>query len=350
MNDNDLVSVIVPVYNTKKELLDKCINSIINQTYSNIEVIIVDDGSEKEIAKVCDSYKEVDNRINVFHKINEGVSIARNYAIDNSKGKWILFVDSDDTIFSDAVEHMIENSLNMDIVLGKTKLSYEKESRGYKNITHIDDSNKELLFKSLFLSDESFCNAIGICSKLINKDFIIINSIKFNKELHYGEDLLFNLEMFINTNSIVYVPYDIYEYYIGNPNSATFKYNPKLNEEQLKLIELLNYSFQSIVSKYHDYYLDFLYYLLKKELDFQIFHKFNKNSYINKVKLLKKSVNNVYYEELINDYPYKKLGILGKSLFFILKHKLFYFIFIYNLIKKHYSFIMKVKHRLFKEA
>ena len=95
--NNDLISIIVPIYNSEA-YLEKCINSIILQTYKNWELLLINDGSIDHCKEICNSYAEVDRRIKVFHKENEGVSTARNIGIDNAKGKWIAFIDSDDFV------------------------------------------------------------------------------------------------------------------------------------------------------------------------------------------------------------------------------------------------------------
>lgn len=105
MEKEDLISIVIPVY--KVELyLEKCIESIINQTYKNLEIIIVDDGSPDNCPKICDEYAQKDNRIKVIHKENGGLSDARNAGIDVAAGKYIAFVDSDDYVSNDYIEYM----------------------------------------------------------------------------------------------------------------------------------------------------------------------------------------------------------------------------------------------------
>lgn len=99
----DLISIIVPVYNVEK-YISKCINSIIEQTYTNIEIILVDDGSPDNCPQICDEFAKKDKRIRVLHKANGGLSAARNYGIDNANGKYICFIDSDDFISNDYIE------------------------------------------------------------------------------------------------------------------------------------------------------------------------------------------------------------------------------------------------------
>ena len=105
MNKQDLISVIVPVYNVEN-YLKRCLDSIINQTYQNIEIILIDDGSTDNSGNLCEDYKKIDNRIKVVHKTNGGLSDARNTGIKKAKGKYITFVDSDDYVEYDYVEYL----------------------------------------------------------------------------------------------------------------------------------------------------------------------------------------------------------------------------------------------------
>lgn len=103
------LSVIVPIYNAEKHL-NRCIQSIINQTYTNIELLLIDDGSKDSSGEICDKYAASDERIRVFHKKNGGVSSARNVGLDNATGYYIAFVDSDDYLMPNAYEILIKNS------------------------------------------------------------------------------------------------------------------------------------------------------------------------------------------------------------------------------------------------
>ena len=103
--NNSLITIIIPVYNIEK-YLRKCIESVIEQTYKNIEIILVDDGSMDNSGEICDQYKEKDSRILVIHKRNGGLSDARNSAIDIAKGKYLFFLDGDDYIEKDSIEYL----------------------------------------------------------------------------------------------------------------------------------------------------------------------------------------------------------------------------------------------------
>ena len=117
---NYAVSIVVPVYNAEK-YLPKCIDSILNQTFKNFELILVNDGSKDNSLIICEDYKVSDRRIKVINKKNEGVSIARNIGINSAKGKYIMFIDSDDWIESNMVEKMYDAIQNSDIAICGSK-------------------------------------------------------------------------------------------------------------------------------------------------------------------------------------------------------------------------------------
>ena len=108
---NKLVSIIVPVYNVEK-YLPKCVGSLINQTYKNVEIILVDDGSTDQSGNICDTYLEKDNRIVVLHKKNGGLSDARNFGIEHAKGDYYSFVDSDDYLKEKTIENLVDAAEN----------------------------------------------------------------------------------------------------------------------------------------------------------------------------------------------------------------------------------------------
>ena len=112
---NPAISVIVPVYNTEK-YLDECIQSILNQSFTNFELLLIDDGSTDRSGAICDQYAAKDERVRVFHKENGGVSSARNVGLDEAKGEWIAFVDSDDYLLSNALD-LITDLENEDFVI-----------------------------------------------------------------------------------------------------------------------------------------------------------------------------------------------------------------------------------------
>lgn len=116
--ESPLISVVIPIYNVER-YLDRCINSMVNQSYQNIEIILVDDGSKDRCFEICDSWKSKDDRIRVIHKCNEGLGMARNTGIKNASGHYICFFDSDDYLRLDAIELAVTsaNKYNSEIVI-----------------------------------------------------------------------------------------------------------------------------------------------------------------------------------------------------------------------------------------
>lgn len=229
--NNDLVSIIVPVYNAEK-FLDRCIESILTQSYKNIEVILVNDGSTDKSSEICDFYSSSDKRIKVIHQNNLGPSVARNKGINNANGKYIQFVDSDDYIEYNMTELLVnEMRKNIDLVLC-----------GYRNV-YKDDKGKLIIknsntYKNNNISKNAFLNMFGklfkdyyinyIWNKLYITDIIRKNNIYFDSKIGWGEDLIFNLSYFNHCNKFSIIENLLYNYVQYNYDSITSNFNEKL--------------------------------------------------------------------------------------------------------------------------
>ena len=213
----DLISVIVPVYNTEK-YLDRCIQSILAQTYSNIELLLIDDGSTDSSGAICDRYAGQDSRVRVFHKPNGGVSSARNMGLDNARGEWIIFCDSDDWIDAEMYEHMynaaIQNKVDMvccDLLVeeknNKTILSYKNNYKDHK-----------LMYDCLApISVEYF----AMCNKLVSRRVYDINCIRATEGANMWEDveLMTKIRYFSQSSCVINKPF--YHYNRMNESSIT---------------------------------------------------------------------------------------------------------------------------------
>ena len=126
MTENEIISVIIPIYNVER-YLDKCIRSVVDQTYKNLEIILVDDESPDQCGTICDKWAEKDKRIRVIHKTNGGLSDARNAGTDATEGDWIFYLDSDDYLEKNALETVvnIQKEYQSDIVVGNYSYLYE---------------------------------------------------------------------------------------------------------------------------------------------------------------------------------------------------------------------------------
>lgn len=193
-----LVSIIVPVYNSSK-YLDECINSIISQSFTDFEVLLVDDGSTDNSYEICNNYSSHDTRIKLYYKGNGGVSSARNFAINKVKGTYITFIDSDDFIKESCLKNMVDN-INDNVDLIQSGLIF------FDNTTrHILRSEILPEHNMLSRSIPSECFIIATLplitspvSKLYRASIIKDNNIFFNESLSYGEDRDFNLRYIQN--------------------------------------------------------------------------------------------------------------------------------------------------------
>lgn len=182
-----MISVIVPVYKVEK-YINRCVDSIINQSYSNLEIILVDDGSPDVCPKICDDYAEVDSRVRVIHKSNGGLSEARNFGMDLASGDYIFFVDSDDWLCDNYVlETFIAKAqeTNADIIIGKTLHSDKKKfcqdvtslENYFKTVSCLVACNK--LYKTSILKDERFI--LG----RISEDLPFVSKLLFTRSIAF---------------------------------------------------------------------------------------------------------------------------------------------------------------------
>nr|MCR5478295.1 glycosyltransferase [Ruminococcus sp.] len=221
---NALISVVVPVYNTDPHMLVKCFNSIIFQTYQSLELIIVDDGSNRETAFFLDSYKKKDSRIKVIHNKNGGASIARNTGIKIASGDYITFVDSDDWLEPDYIEYLLSRFSNdVDIVMCTRLFEYKnktQENHFFEKNLLFSAKNKEALIKESIVS-----GVAGTWCKIYRRSFIEQNHLLYDPRLLRTQDIIFNLYAFNKAKLIKYVDVCKYHYRMQN-DSVTKKFNP----------------------------------------------------------------------------------------------------------------------------
>ncbi len=215
------ISVIVPVYNAEK-YLNKCIESILSQSFNDLELILVNDGSKDSSGAICDEYVVKDERVKVIHRENAGVSSARNTGIDIACGKYIMFVDSDDYIKKDMLSEMVEYmNKGYDLVFTEIEMTVSDGTQIFEM------EEKEYDARQLI---EAFCvqsfpkiNLCGPWAKLYKKNIINENKIYFNTELHNGEDTYFNLTYLQYCQSIKALNKAFYMYIRDNNDSLFSK-------------------------------------------------------------------------------------------------------------------------------
>ncbi len=216
--DNPLISVIVPVYKVEK-YLDRCVESIVNQTYTNLEIILVDDGSPDNCPAMCDAWAEKDNRIKVIHKENGGVSSARNAGLDMLTGALITFIDADDWVEKDYFDSIlkIDGFQTFDMVVTSFAFDYINGDTKIINIPEFQCAKANVLKE--YLLDSIRPEA---CGKVFKK--AVLNGVRFNTNYGYAEDLLFNYELLKNCNSLKCVNIHKYHYLQQSGNSSTTAY------------------------------------------------------------------------------------------------------------------------------
>ena len=251
MTDNPLISIIVPVYKVEKYLC-RCVDSILAQTYTNIEVILVDDGSPDGCPAICDEYAAKDSRVVVIHQKNAGVSAARNAGLDIAKGEYIGFVDSDDWIEPDMYEVLFGQipKNNIDIAsIDFVSFSEGEDTKAWgTNESSVFTRNKAFQMICLFNG-----SAITVWSKLIKAE--LFSDIRFRTDITNGEDLLVCAQLAAKSEKIGYQEYHCY-HYLQRAESATKSY-----KESLWTVHTVSQEIYELISKISNENLSYVEYL-----------------------------------------------------------------------------------------
>lgn len=258
------ISVIVPVYNVEK-YLHRCIDSILSQTFTDFELLLIDDGSKDKSGAICDEYVVKDNRVCVFHKENGGVSSARNLGLDNACGEWISFVDADDYLDVECLS-MLMSQQNADLTI----INYICHNGSERIIPN----SASFIFKSENVLYDFLNQRINIGSlrtpwgKLYKKYLIDKLRLRFNEDLHIAEDTIFVLQYCINCRSLEMIDNPLYNYEYSDSNEETsLARNESLYINQYSLVfkELwsLNEQFKSLTgiedNTLFRYYIDVIF-------------------------------------------------------------------------------------------
>lgn len=313
-----LVSIIVPMYNVEA-YLPECLNSILNQSYANIEVILINDGSPDNSCKIAFDYSKRDQRIIVYDRTNKGVSSARNFGLGKVTGDYVIFVDSDDVLLPNFVEYMLtlatnsksEFCLSKFVAINKSYID-NKTSDSFE-ILNAEDATCLLLYPEI---------AIGCWNKIYDTNFLKRNEICFPTNFFMGEGLNFITKVAQLSNKVCVGEKQVYYYRRDNENSATKKFNIKKIDNAFKAIDNIrnNLIIQSDKVKQA---LDFHYWLT----NFYALHSIvtsNEESY--------------YKNELKKYYTYLKrnaISMISSEISFKMKFKVFLiWLFPLSILKK----------------
>lgn len=318
---NNLVSIIVPIYKVEP-YLRRCLNSIINQTYTNLEIILVEDGSPDKCPQICDEYAAKDKRIIVIHKKNGGLSDARNTGLDLAKGDYIYFLDGDDYIGNETITSLykhIQEKDNTAIAIGYFTADYDGEYKPYRKdwifykpryIDAIDFANRMLMEKSNFAAT----------AKLYKRE--LFKKLRFQKNKK-NEDTLFiaNLAQVIEKNSFISIDIPLYSYYYRiRAQSISHDENDPLEKHVINNYGTIIKMFKSRVNLVH--------FLKKKQFDLTIDLQ---------SKYLKNGNSDEYINNIVN---IKKIPLL-----YIIKKKKIKFILYFIILKYAPRLFLKFKQK-----
>lgn len=239
------ISVIIPIYNTAK-YLHRCLDSVINQSFKDIEIICINDGSTDNSEEILYNYAKLDSRIVIIDlDQNQGVSNARNLAIENSKSPYLFFLDSDDYIELEALELLINTikQNNADVVFGATN-SYIDDKLDANNIVAIQEFANNIKNINLYY----LMAPIG--GKMVSKAFIEHFDINFDSNLVTAEDFLFNFKCVCKNAKIIPLPVTTYNYFFLRDNSATYNLINN-NTELLAVKHFINTSYYKEATLFH---------------------------------------------------------------------------------------------------
>lgn len=246
------ISVIVPVYKVEP-YLHKCVDSILAQTFTDFELLLVDDGSPDNCGTICDAYAEQDNRVRVFHKSNGGVSSARNLGLDNAKGEWITFVDADDFIapaFLEGLYRPIAIGGNVDFVQGGcVNWGREKVVGVNQKYDYLIDTNPAYVFANI--------RGLTVSKLFLQTNLETVKprsdsqKIRFDEKMKIAEDMAFTLDYLLHVHRYAFVSETGYYYRIDNQTSATHNQHNIPYETELHSFRHLYNSTMAYIEKFH---------------------------------------------------------------------------------------------------
>lgn len=299
MRQLELVSVIIPVYNSEK-YLKKCVESIIGQTYSLLDIILIDDGSEDRSLQICEELEKRDKRIRVYHHDNMGVSATRNRGIELVKGSHIMFVDSDDVVEKDMIENMIKEQKCRYLPLcclasfsgeePELSLEIEFEKKEIKKDEFWDMFDKGLIHSP--------------CNKLYDAD-IVKKNVRFENNISLGEDLLFNIKYLEQIDGFVFIDKVFYHYRNTGNQSLSHKYYPDGFQIQVYLYEKL-IAFCRTQIKMNEESWAKLYWSFFKALQNSIDAEYEFNNCVATEAVLEKMQNEEFLKTFQKVYLYRK--------------------------------------------
>lgn len=339
-----LISVIVPVYNVEK-YIDECLNSLLNQSYSNIEIILVDDGSKDNSASICDEYSKKYSNVRVVHKENGGLGFARNTGIDNCQGEYLLFIDSDDYVANNYVETMFENlfSTHSDACMsGYTAIDGEVKHEVKNGLAGNEFSNIEIINKIIPMMCGRDKYGISVqmsaCMVMYKRSIIQENKIRFFSEREFiSEDLLFNINYLSHCKKVVCTDITGY-YYRYNPTSLTHVYlKERFDKQKVMTIKVIKETeklgiYDICEDRIINTFLGWTRSCLKMEQINSVENGFNKS-----IENMRSIINDDYVRNLVSYKAIHRDKIGSVIINYLIKYKLTYFVYLVMKIKNKFG-------------
>lgn len=234
-----MISIIVPVYKAEV-FFDKCVQSVLNQTYKDFELLLVDDGSPDSCPQMCDQWATMDNRVKAIHKQNGGVSSARNKGLELAQGEYIAFLDSDDTLPEDALEKLIKEieHTKADAVFGSFQFQYGDKLQPHASRLH-EGHYVFLEVLTDFIDDGTLSGFLlgSTCGALYKREVLEDNYIRFVERLKNNEDGLFNFEFAIVAKDFSVIDSPVYNYRQDEAPSKPNRMNENFGEKVFELLD-----------------------------------------------------------------------------------------------------------------
>lgn len=300
---NEIISIIIPIYNPPLDKLSKCLSSVLSQDYCNIEILLVDDGSDENTRNYIREFEQKDNRIIAIFQENSGVSAARNCGLHHASGSYILFVDSDDYVSEDICSYLYRILIDSDSdisICSCVHLGLLKNIKDYVELTKIVNNKKaiENLAYNRFVYDELETTAVW--GKLYKRE--VIEDILFNESLIFAEDYIFNFYALENSKKIIYSNRRLY-YYSFSPNGLmNNSYNPFLYTSYLE-VKKLTFDTRNV-----EYYKELLVRCINISLSIYLKIPYI-SSYVNSKSDIKHFIKKYRFEVIKNSNTKKELKI-----------------------------------------
>ena len=328
----NMVSIIIPVYNTKIDDLQACLSSVTEQSVSELDILLIENGSKRECAEAVDRIAASDSRIRVFHTENKGVSVARNFGTKQALGDYIMYVDADDILESSAVEDglIAAKKTGCDVIIGKickTTLPLVISQNNKPNCEYIILESEDLLNefrKHIFTKgnplfktdDETQFNGEGCWSHLIKRE--VAEELTFPEGVAVGEDTIWALNM-IDKGVKICLSDKLWYYYIQNDYSVLSKYNPAIVEQLSQPVSYLNPKYLHAEASVYNAYMKWILSKIKQILFRDYFARENTLSKKEKKKRFRKMVSSSPWKEALRFRLCLKLPV--RLRLFLIKHQ-----------------------------